>query len=195
MALRDDIRLTLRSPAPVSWEISEGLVPYLDAMARMDAHVDAISRGQEHERVWLLEQGRLVTVGPADEVVRDAWIGPVFDVDMRRLAGDRPAHPAAVATVRRAASTVSRRSAAQDATALRAVSGLSPAWDEPAKSMIARVSAACSDSRSSTSRRTGSCRTSSAPSTASTATSHRCGHATATAAHSVDSVSRTGTRT
>jgi len=63
MALRDDIRLTLRSPAPVSWEISEGLVPYLDAMARMDAHVDAISRGQEHERVWLLEHPPLYTAG------------------------------------------------------------------------------------------------------------------------------------
>jgi hypothetical protein len=67
----------------------------------------------------------------------------------------------------------------------------------------ARISGRCRNGRkaarsiggSSTSRRTGSCRTSSAPSTASTATSHRCGHATATAAHSVDSVSRTGTRT
>ncbi|MFN4142014.1 lipoyl(octanoyl) transferase LipB [Aestuariivirga sp.] len=63
MALRDDIRLTLSSPAPVVWEISQGLTPYPEAMARMDAHVHAIASGMEGERVWLLEHPPLYTAG------------------------------------------------------------------------------------------------------------------------------------
>ena len=80
MALRDDIRLTLRSAQPVSWEISEGLIPYPDAMAIMDAHVDAISRGQEPERVWLLEHPPLYTAGTsahAEDLVEPGRF-PVF---------------------------------------------------------------------------------------------------------------------
>ena len=55
MATREDIRLKLVSDAPVAWEVTAGLVPYPDGMARMDAHVAAIARGDEPERVWLLE--------------------------------------------------------------------------------------------------------------------------------------------
>ncbi len=80
MASRDDIRLTLEASHPVTWEISEGLVPYPEAMARMDAHVDAISRGTEAERVWLLEHPPLYTAGTSaheeDLVERDRF--PVF---------------------------------------------------------------------------------------------------------------------
>jgi lipoyl(octanoyl) transferase len=63
MALRDDIRLTLSSPVPVAWEIAGGLTPYPAAMAKMDAHVNAIARGEEPERVWLLEHPALYTAG------------------------------------------------------------------------------------------------------------------------------------
>lgn len=80
MSVRDDIRLTLRSTSPVSWEVSEGLVPYSDAMDRMDAHVAAIARGEEDERVWLLEHPPLYTAGtsarPADLVEGGRF--PVF---------------------------------------------------------------------------------------------------------------------
>ena len=80
MALRDDIHLSLVSAFPVSWEVSDALVPYPDAMARMDAHVDAISRGAEPERVWLLEHPPLYTAGTSaheeDLVERDRF--PVF---------------------------------------------------------------------------------------------------------------------
>lgn len=80
MALRDDIRLTVHSTSPVTWETSEALVPYPDAMARMDIHVDAISRGLEAERVWLLEHPPLYTAGTSaheeDLVERDRF--PVF---------------------------------------------------------------------------------------------------------------------
>ena len=80
MAARDDIRLTLKSADLVDWDVSEGLVPYPDAMARMDQHVDAISRGAEHERVWLLEHPPLYTAGTSaheeDLVERERF--PVF---------------------------------------------------------------------------------------------------------------------
>jgi lipoyl(octanoyl) transferase len=80
MAARDDIRLALRSAEPVTWEHSEGLVPYPDAMTRMDAHVEAISKGTEPERIWLLEHPPLYTAGTSaheeDLVERERF--PVF---------------------------------------------------------------------------------------------------------------------
>jgi lipoyl(octanoyl) transferase len=80
MALRDAIRITLQSSRPVTWEISDGLVPYPEAMAKMDAHVDAIGRGEEPERVWLLEHPPLYTAGTSahaeDLVERERF--PVF---------------------------------------------------------------------------------------------------------------------
>jgi lipoyl(octanoyl) transferase len=63
MATRNALRLTLESARPVTWEIADGLVPYPQAMAAMDQHVDAIARGEEPERVWLLEHPPLYTAG------------------------------------------------------------------------------------------------------------------------------------
>jgi lipoyl(octanoyl) transferase len=80
MTLRDDIRPNLITADPVSWEISDGLVPYPDAMARMDAHVSGIADGHEAERVWLLEHPPLYTAGTSahdeDLVAKDRF--PVF---------------------------------------------------------------------------------------------------------------------
>ena len=80
MAARDDIRLALTSADEVVWEITEGLIPYPDAMARMDAHVDAIAKGTEPERVWLLEHPPVYTAGTSaledDLVERERF--PVF---------------------------------------------------------------------------------------------------------------------
>jgi lipoyl(octanoyl) transferase len=49
--------------APTLWQVSDGLVPYDDAMAAMAAHVEAIAAGAEPERVWLLEHPPLYTAG------------------------------------------------------------------------------------------------------------------------------------
>ena len=80
MALRDNIHLSLASTDPVTWDISEGLVPYPEAMAMMDAHVEAISKGTEPERIWLLEHPPLYTAGTSaheeDLVERERF--PVF---------------------------------------------------------------------------------------------------------------------
>lgn len=80
MALRDNIHLTLASAAPVTWDISDGLVPYPEAMSLMDTHVEAISKGLEPERIWLLEHPPLYTAGTSaheeDLVERERF--PVF---------------------------------------------------------------------------------------------------------------------
>ena len=80
MALRDNIHLTLASAAPVTWDTSDGLVPYPEAMALMDTHVEAISKGLEPERIWLLEHPPLYTAGTSaheeDLVERERF--PVF---------------------------------------------------------------------------------------------------------------------
>jgi len=48
---------------PVEWTVSDGLVPYSDAVAAMEARAAAIARGAEPEQVWLLEHPPLYTAG------------------------------------------------------------------------------------------------------------------------------------
>lgn len=47
----------------VEWRISEGLVPYPEALAFMEARAAAIAEGQAPECVWLLEHPPLYTAG------------------------------------------------------------------------------------------------------------------------------------
>lgn len=80
MALRDDISLSLAADFPVIWETAPGLTPYPEAMAKMDAHADAIAQGLEPERVWLLEHPPLYTAGTSarpEDLVEPARF-PVF---------------------------------------------------------------------------------------------------------------------
>lgn len=65
---------------PVEWRISEGLTPYPEAVAFMEARSEAISRGEAPELVWLVEHPALYTAGTsADRAdVLDARF-PVFD--------------------------------------------------------------------------------------------------------------------
>jgi lipoyl(octanoyl) transferase len=55
---------------PVEWRVSDELVPYEAAIAKMDARVEAIARGAARELAWLLEHPPLYTAGtsadPAD---------------------------------------------------------------------------------------------------------------------------------
>ena len=48
---------------PVEWVVSDGLVPYAEAVAEMEARVLAIAEGRASERVWLVEHGPLYTAG------------------------------------------------------------------------------------------------------------------------------------
>ena len=47
----------------VEWQVSEGLVPYADALAAMEERAAAIRAGEADERVWLLEHPPLFTAG------------------------------------------------------------------------------------------------------------------------------------
>ncbi len=40
---------------PVTWETADTLVDYEQAVARMEAHADAMARGEAGEMIWLLE--------------------------------------------------------------------------------------------------------------------------------------------
>lgn len=62
---------------PVEWRVSEGLVPYQDALATMEAVAAAIAEGRAPEQVWLLEHPPLYTAGTsaddADLVMPDRF--------------------------------------------------------------------------------------------------------------------------
>jgi lipoyl(octanoyl) transferase len=47
----------------VEWAISDGLVPYPEAVARMESRAAAIAAGEAPEQVWLLEHPPLYTAG------------------------------------------------------------------------------------------------------------------------------------
>ena len=57
------IQPKLQSALPVRWEIAAGLVPYDEAVARMEREVAAIANGEAPELVWLLEHPALYTAG------------------------------------------------------------------------------------------------------------------------------------
>ena len=66
MLTRTDLQISMH-PAPgsppVRWRISEGLVPYEQAVAEMEREVAAIADGKADELVWLLEHPPLYTAG------------------------------------------------------------------------------------------------------------------------------------
>lgn len=66
---------------PTQWEISDQLIEYPDALARMKAHVDQLARGEAEELVWLLEHPPLYTAGTSakQEDLTDPDMLPVFD--------------------------------------------------------------------------------------------------------------------
>ena len=47
----------------IEWRVSEGLVPYGDALAEMETRAAAVRAGQADELVWLLEHPPLFTAG------------------------------------------------------------------------------------------------------------------------------------
>ena len=47
----------------IEWRISEGLIPFPDALAEMEARAAAVRAGEARELVWLLEHPPLFTAG------------------------------------------------------------------------------------------------------------------------------------
>jgi lipoyl(octanoyl) transferase len=63
---------------PVAWRISDGPVPYPDAVALMEARAAAIAAGEASELVWLLEHPPLYTSGTSGKA--DDLLDPSFPV-------------------------------------------------------------------------------------------------------------------
>lgn len=84
-SLSDPETLLMPRPdqAPAAWAVSTGPVPYPEAVAAMQARVEAILEGRAGELVWLLEHPPLYTAGvsakPADLVDPDRF--PVYETE------------------------------------------------------------------------------------------------------------------
>jgi lipoyl(octanoyl) transferase len=80
MALRKDIQTSIYCSDPVRWEVATKLVPYIEAVARMEQEAEVIARGEVAELVWLVEHPALYTAGTsakaADLIAPDRF--PVF---------------------------------------------------------------------------------------------------------------------
>lgn len=66
----------------VEWRIFEGLSPYLETIAAMEARVDAIAKGAAPEAIWLVEHPPLYTAGTsasAEELITPERF-PVFKI-------------------------------------------------------------------------------------------------------------------
>ena len=65
----------------VNWTNSSGLVPYPDAVAAMEDHVNRMVSGTEAERIWLLEHPPLYTGGTSARIedLTDPDRFPVYD--------------------------------------------------------------------------------------------------------------------
>jgi lipoyl(octanoyl) transferase len=75
-----DTLLAQPGSEPVEWTIAEGLVPYEEAVAAMEARVAAIAAGEAREQVWLVEHPPLYTAGTSarDEDLVEPNRFPVF---------------------------------------------------------------------------------------------------------------------
>jgi lipoyl(octanoyl) transferase len=65
----------------IEWRVSDGLVPYPDALADMEARASAVREGTATERVWLLQHPPLFTAGPSADPAElfNPQGFPVFD--------------------------------------------------------------------------------------------------------------------
>ncbi|MFP4045247.1 MAG: lipoyl protein ligase domain-containing protein, partial [Rhodosalinus sp.] len=65
----------------VEWRISDGLTPYEDALAVMEARAAAIAEGRADEAIWLCEHPPLYTAGTSARAadLREPARFPVFE--------------------------------------------------------------------------------------------------------------------
>ncbi|MDT8344737.1 MAG: lipoyl(octanoyl) transferase LipB [Thermohalobaculum sp.] len=75
----------------VEWRLSDGLVPYPEAVAVMEGRADAIAAGQAEECIWLLEHPPLYTAGTSARV-EDLLEPGRFPVFQTRRGGEYTYH-------------------------------------------------------------------------------------------------------
>ncbi len=81
MILRATLSTLPQLETPVVWDVTGGLSPYLQALARMEAHVANIAAGREAERIWLLEHPEIYTAGTSAKAADliDPYRFPVYE--------------------------------------------------------------------------------------------------------------------
>src|SRR5258708_31221255 len=75
----------------VEWRISDGAVPYAEALAAMEARVADIRAGPERELVWLLEHPPVYTAGTSAKA-QDLLQPLRFPVHVARRGGQHTYH-------------------------------------------------------------------------------------------------------
>ena len=75
----------------LTWKISPGLTPYLDAVTFMENRADEIAKGRAGELIWLVEHPPLYTAGTSAKL-RDLIDPNRFDVFQTRRGGQYPYH-------------------------------------------------------------------------------------------------------
>jgi lipoyl(octanoyl) transferase len=83
--------ITAPTPEALEWKVSEGLVPYPQALAEMEARVEAIIAGTAPELVWLLEHPPLYTAGTSARA-EDLLEADRFPVYPTRRGGEYTYH-------------------------------------------------------------------------------------------------------
>ena len=71
-----DLTTFARAPGEVEWRISADVIPYLEAVADMEARAAGIADGKASELVWLLEHPPLYTSGTSGK--QDDLLDPRF---------------------------------------------------------------------------------------------------------------------
>nr|WP_293611890.1 lipoyl(octanoyl) transferase LipB [Ponticaulis sp.] len=73
--------MSLKLNDPIEWAVSDELIPYEDAVAAMEARVQAINAGEAGELIWFLQHPPLFTAGtsakPGDLLMPDML--PVYE--------------------------------------------------------------------------------------------------------------------
>jgi lipoyl(octanoyl) transferase len=80
----------LQNNPPVEWRVSQGLTPYEDAIAFMEARVEQIANGAAPECVWLVEHPPLITAGTSAKA--DDLLGTPFPVYQTGRGGQYTYH-------------------------------------------------------------------------------------------------------
>jgi lipoyl(octanoyl) transferase len=75
----------------LTWKISPGLTPYLDAVTFMENRADEIAKGRAGELIWLVEHPPLYTAGTSAKL-RDLIDPNRFDVFQTRRGGQYTYH-------------------------------------------------------------------------------------------------------
>ena len=81
LSLKDSRDLARSDGAAAGWAVSDGLVPYPEAVAAMEARAQAIADGSAGELVWLLQHPPLYTAGVSAKTddLLDPGALPVFE--------------------------------------------------------------------------------------------------------------------